>query len=86
MEVAHVDKLAENRNREKYLLVHQNLFDRTVDAKGMKTKVSKETVRAVLTMITKKNHPKKIWVDNGTEFTGDSENYAKLKEYKYTLQ
>ena len=34
----------------------------------MKAKDSKETVRAFLTMITKKNRPQKFWVDNGTQF------------------
>ena len=52
----------------------------------MKTKGSKETVRAFLTMITKKSRPKKIWVDKETEFAGSLKNYAKLKEYKFTLQ
>ena len=59
MDLAYVDKLAKDKNGVKYLLVRQNLFDRTVDAKGMKTKDSKETVRAFLTMITKKNRSKK---------------------------
>ena len=53
-DLAYVDKLAKDNNGVKYLLVRQDLFDRTVDAKGMKTKDSKETVRAILTMITKK--------------------------------
>jgi len=34
-------------------LVRQDVFDTTVDAKGMKTEVSKETVLAFLTTITK---------------------------------
>ena len=55
MDLAYVDKLAKDNNGVKYLLVRQDLFDRTVDAKGRKTKDSKETVRAYLTMITKKN-------------------------------
>ena len=55
MDLANVDKLAIDINGVKYLLVRQDLFDRTVDAKGMKTKDSKETVRAFLTMIAKKN-------------------------------
>ena len=37
----------------------------------MKTKYSKETVRAFLSMITKKKRPKKICVDKGTEFAGE---------------
>ena len=71
MDLAYVDELAKDNNRVKYLLVRQDLFDRTVDAKGMKSKDSKETVRAFLTVITKKNRLKKIWVDKGTEFAGE---------------
>ena len=55
MDLAYVDKLAKDNNGVKYLLVRQDLFDRTVDAKAMKTKNSKETIRAFLTMITKKS-------------------------------
>ena len=74
MDLAYVDKLAKDNNGVKYLLVRQ---DRTVDAKGLKTKDSKETVRAFLTMITKKNRPKKIWVDKGTEFAGEFKKLCK---------
>ena len=70
MDLAYVDKLAKDKNGVNYLLVRQDLFDRTVDAEGMKTKDSKETVRAFLSMITKRNPPRKIWVDKGTEFAG----------------
>ena len=70
MDLAYVDKLAKDNNGVKYLLVRQDLFDRTVNAKGMKTKDSQETVKAFSSMITKKNRPKMIWVDKGTEFAG----------------
>ena len=36
----------------------------------MKTKDSQETVKAFSSMITKRNRPKKICVDKGTEFAG----------------
>ena len=55
MDVAYVDKLAKDNYAPKYLRVRQDLFDRTVDAKGLKTNDSKETVRAFSTMITKKS-------------------------------
>ena len=71
IDLAFVDKLSKDNNGVKYLLVRQELFDRTVDAKGMKTKDSKETVKAFSKMITKKNRPKKIWVNPGTEFAGE---------------
>ena len=60
MDLAYVDKLAKDINGVKYLLVRQDLFNRTVVAKGRKTKDSKETVRAFLTLITLKNCLKKF--------------------------
>ena len=39
MEFAYIDKLAQDNDGVKYLLVGQNLFDRTVDAKGRKKKI-----------------------------------------------
>ena len=70
MDLAYVNKLAKENNGVKYTLVRQNLVDRTVNAKGMKTNDSQETVKAFSAMITKRNRPKKIWVDKGTEFAG----------------
>ena len=75
----------------KYLPLRQNLFDRTVDAKGMKTEDSKKTACAILTMIAKKNRRKKIWVDERQEFAGefkelikneDLQNYSTMSETK----
>ena len=45
MDLAYVDKLAKEKNGVKYLLVRQDLFNRTVNAKGIKTKDSQETVK-----------------------------------------
>ena len=53
MDLAYVDKLANDNNGVKYLPVRLDLFDGTIDAKRMKTKDSKETIRAFLTLITK---------------------------------
>ena len=79
MDFAYVDKLAKENNGVKYLLVRQGWFDRSVNAKGMKTKDSQKTVKAVLSMITKKNRPKKIWVDKGTEFAGALKKFSAAK-------
>ena len=68
MDLAYMDKLSKYNNGVKYLLFRQDLFDRTVDAKRMKTKDSKETVKTFSKMITKNNRPKKTGVDQGTEF------------------
>ena len=69
LDLAYVDKLAKENNSVKYLLLRQDLFDRTVNAKGLKTKDSQE-IKAFSSMITKRNRPKKIWVDEGTKFAG----------------
>ena len=37
VDLAYVDKLVEDSNGVKYLLICQDLFDRSVDVKGMKT-------------------------------------------------
>ena len=60
MDLAYVDRLAKDKNGVKYLLVRQDLFDRTLDAKRMKTKDSQESVRAFLYMITKKSKQKNL--------------------------
>ena len=66
--MAYIKKLVKAKSGVKNLLVLQDLSDRTVDAKRMKTKDSEQTVRPFLTMITKKTRPKVIWVDKRTEF------------------
>ena len=78
MDLAFADKLAKDNYGVKYLLVRQDLFDVTVDAKGMKTKDSKETVCACLTISTKNIVPKN-WVDKGSEFNGEFEKLCKAE-------
>ena len=60
MDLAYVDKLAKENNGVKYLLVRQDLFERTVNAKGIKTKDSQETVKAFSSMITKRTDQKRF--------------------------
>ena len=80
MDLAYVDKLANDKKGAEYLLVRQDLFHRTVDTKAMKTKDSKETVRSFLTMNTKKIRPTEFWVSKGWEFAGGFKNFANLNE------
>ena len=54
MDLANVDELAKDINSIKYLLDHPDLFNRTIDAKRMKTKDSKKMVREFVTIIRKK--------------------------------
>ena len=76
MDLTFVEKLADDNNGVKYLFVRQDMFDRTADAKGMKTKDSKETVKSFSKLIAKKNGPKKNWVDPCTEFAGDFKKFC----------
>ena len=85
IDLAYVDKLAKENNGVKYLLVRQDLFDRTVSAKRMKTEDAQETVKAFLSLITKRNRPKKIWVDEGTEFAGAFKKFCAAEGYMFTL-
>ena len=75
MNLAYVDNLAKENNGVKYLLVLQDLFDRTGNAMGMKTKDSQETVKAFSSMTTKRNRTKKVWVDKEAEFAGAFEKF-----------
>ena len=86
MDLAYVDKLAKDNNGVKYLLVRQDLFHRTVDAKGMKSKGSKETVRTFLTMKTKKNRPKILGLTREQNLLESLNSYAELKEFIFTLE
>ena len=80
MDLAYADKLAIDNNGVKYLLVCQDLLDRTLDAEVMKTKESfQRNSWCFLTMITKKNRPKKVWVDKGADFVGEFENLSKAE-------
>ena len=79
MDLAYVDELDNENNVVKCLLVRQDMFDRTVDAEGIKRKQSKQTVHAFLTLITKNYRPKKVWFGRGTEFTGGFKRLCKAE-------
>ena len=79
LDLAYVDKLANDNNGVKYLLVRQDVFDRTMDAKGIKMKGAKDTLNAFMKMITKKNRPKKLWVYEGGNLKRNSPHFARRK-------
>ena len=82
MDFAYIDKLTKDNNGVKYLLVGQDVFDRTIDVKGMKRSCSKTTARALLTMITKNNWPEKFWVDNGRKFAEHSKKVCRAEGFQ----
>ena len=84
MDLAYVEKLAKENNGENFLLVRQDLCDRTVNAQGMETKDFQESVKAFSAMITKKIN-RKNWVDNGPNLLEPLRSHVRLREYKFTL-
>ena len=85
MDFAYLDKLAKKNNGVNFLLVRQDLFDRTVNASGMKTKDSQETVKAFSSMITKKNRPKEFGLTRGSSLLERLKSFVLLRGYKFTL-
>ena len=86
MDLAYVDRLAHDKNVVKYLLVRQELFDWTVDAEGMKRKDSTKTVRAFWLNLHKRIDPQKFGSTRERNLPDSLKIFAKLKEYKLTLQ
>ena len=80
MDLAYVDKQAKDNRGIKYLLVHQDVFDKTIDVRGMKTKDSKETLRAFAQIITKRKRPQKVWVGKEKKFAGKVKKFCNGEE------
>ena len=85
MDLAYVDKLTKENNGVKYLLVRQDLFDRTVNAEGMKTKDSQETVKAFSTMITNKIDQKRFGLTREPNSLERLKSFMLPRVYKFTL-
>ena len=83
--LAYVDKLANENNGVKYLLVRQDLFDRTKNVEGMKTKHSTEPEKVFSSLITKKNRPKKFGLTRGPSWLERLKSLVLLRGYKFTL-
>ena len=85
MGFAYVDKLAKENNGVKYLLVRQDLFDRTVNAKRMKTKDSQETVKAFSSMFTKNIDQKRFGLTRRTKLLERLKSFVLQRGYKFNL-
>ena len=77
--------MAKENTGVKFVLVGQDLFDRTVNAKGMKTKDSQETVKAFSSMITKRNRPKRFALTRGPNLLERLKCFVLQRRYKCTL-
>ena len=85
MDQTYFDNLTKDSIGSNYLLVCQGLLDRTVEAKGMRIKDSKEMVRAFSTMFTELNLSTKLGLTWEQILLESLQNQAKLTSYKFTL-
>ena len=85
-DLAYVDKMGKDNNGVKFLIVRQDLFDRTANAKGMKTRDSHETLKAFSSMITKKKRPKNFGLTREPNLLELLKSFVLLRGYKSTLQ
>ena len=67
VDLAFVDKLAKYNSGVNYFLVAVDCLSRYLRVEPLKTKYATETAEAFKKMI-KHKQPKKVWVDDGTEF------------------
>ena len=78
VDLAYIDKLANDNNNVKYLLVVHDLFDGTVDAKEWKHRAPKKR-SAFLNMITKKSRYMNIWVMKRTKSAAEFKKLCKAE-------
>ena len=82
MDLAYVDKLANDNNGAKYLLVRQDLFDRTAESKRLKKKIARKLF-VHLWLWLQKRIDTKIWVVKGTEFAGEFKKLFKAEGIQF---
>ena len=86
MELAYVDKLSNQNKGVKYLLVRQDLFDRTVNDKRMKTRDSQETVKAFSSMTTRRIDQKVFGLTREPNLLERLKSFVLQRGSKFTLQ
>ena len=82
LDLAFIDKLSDCNNGVMYLLVCVDVFFRFVRVQPMKSKYSTHAVVAFKKMLSKKSMPTKLWVDQGTEFSGEFRKFCSDKKIK----
>ena len=84
--LAYVDKLAKENNGVKYLLVRQDLFDRTVNAKRRKKqKIPKKQWRPLHPWLQREMDRKKFGLTKGPNLPVCLKSFVLLRGYKFTL-
>ena len=70
MDLAQMDKLADNNDGINHLLVSVDVLSRFVRVQPMKNKSAPAAKEALMKMLQGGEQPKMIWIDDGTEFEG----------------
>ena len=87
LDLAYVDKLSEYNNGINYLLIAVDVLSRYLRVQPLKSKSAEATASAFKKMLSKKNIPRKVWTDKGTEFKGEFQLLCKKKNiHCYTTQ
>ena len=74
-----------NDNKDyNYLLNVIDIFSKYAQSIPLKTKTASEVTKAFESILTTKNHPKKLWVDQGSEFYNKTFD-ALLKKYSIEI-
>ena len=84
MELAYVDKLSKDDRGIRYLLVHQGVFEKTIDVRGVKTKACNDVLRAFAQMITKRKGYEKSELTMEKNFLVNFKTFQTQIEYKFT--
>ena len=86
MDLASLDKLAKDHKRVKYLVVGQDLFDRTVDAKGEKQRTATKLLEQFQIGLQKRIDPRNFGLTQVQSFLESFKNFAAQQKYKFILQ
>ena len=73
-----MDKVAQNNNGVKYLLVAVDILSRYSRVQPMKALYAKDAVEAFKEM-SKRKQPEKVWTDKGSEFKGEFKKFCEKK-------
>ena len=86
VDVAYMDKLAQQNNGVKYSLVGVDVLSRYLRVQPMKALYAKDAVEAFKKMIKQKK-PERVWTDKGSEFSGEFKKFCEKKEiHLYTTE
>ena len=79
VDVAYMDKVAQNNKGVKYLPVAVAVLSRYLRVQPMKVSYAKDAVEAFKKLIKQKK-PERVWTDKGSEFNGQIKKFCETKE------